>query len=95
MQVRIAQSVECLRDILHLGAQSMGGLMAGYMGLRYSRTFGNVLSQSGSFGASADAVRGAENGMSGMESALAESYSEEPDWLIEQVVARLREIGGR
>ncbi len=62
----------------------MGGLMACYMGLRYSRVFGNVLSQSGSLGSAAETVRNAEKGLSGLELGLAESYSEEPDWLIEQ-----------
>jgi enterochelin esterase-like enzyme len=67
-----------------IGGTSMGGLMACYMGLRYSRLFGNVLSQSGSLGASVDAVRNAGKGLGGLESALAETYSEEPDWLVER-----------
>lgn len=73
-----------------VGGASMGGLMACYVGLRYSRAFGNVLSQSGALGASADAVRGAGKGSGGLESALSESYSEEPDWLIGQFAGARR-----
>ena len=74
-----------------IGGVSLGGLMACYMGLRYSRLFGNVLSQSGSLGASLDAVRNATKGLGGLESALAETYSEEPDWLVRQF-ARTRRL---
>ena len=74
-----------------IGGASMGGLMAGYVGLRYSRVFGNVLSQSGSFGVSVDDIRDAGKGLGGLESALAETYSEEPDWLIRQF-ARSRRL---
>lgn len=77
-----------------IGGASMGGLMACYVGLRYSRLFGNVLSQSGSLGASADAVRNAAKGLGGLESALAETYSTEPDWLMQQF-ARSRRLSLR
>src|SRR5689334_2728139 len=73
-----------------IGGASLGGLMACYMGLRYSRVFGNVLSQSGSLGTSLDAVRKANKPLSGMELALAESYSTEPDWLIRQFAKSVR-----
>ncbi|HEX8459681.1 MAG TPA: alpha/beta hydrolase-fold protein [Pyrinomonadaceae bacterium] len=88
----VRQNYRVLSDARHIavGGASMGGLMACYMGLRYSHVFGNILSQSGALGASAETPRNAEKSLGGLESALAESYSEEPDWLMQQFIKSKR-----